>query len=112
MPTSMRKWPNTISFSLNSMPHGAATAKNSLQNTLLLPENSPKETLHSALLRLMSPKTRSLERDSESRVSQPSNSSRAEPHPIMKEEELRMLSSTTLSRSLDLHPTLLIVMVL
>jgi hypothetical protein len=79
--TKIAQFPNSkerahlLGIQIDTFSSIVAIAKNLLQNILLLPENSPKETLHSALLRLMSPKTRSLVRDSESRVSQPSNSS-------------------------------------
>merc|ERR1719453_2924264 len=94
----------TSSSSLNSMPHGAVTAKSLHQNTALLLKSSPKTTHHSPLPKLMPPKRRSSLKDSASKASQHSTSSRTEKRPTTLVEELQTPLSHGSSRNQDHHP--------
>lgn len=100
----MRNSRTTSSFSLNSMHHGAVTARSLLQNTALLPKSLPRTTHHSPLLKLMPPRKRSSLRDSVSKASQHSSSSKTEKRLTTLEEEPQTLLSHGFSRSQDHHP--------
>jgi len=86
------------------MHHGAVTAKSLHQNTALLPKSSPKTTHHFTLVKLMPPNKRSSPRDSVSKASQHSSSSKTEKRLTTLEEEPQTLSSHGSSRNQDQHP--------
>merc|ERR1711990_432232 len=100
----------TSSSSLNSMLHGAVTAKSLHQNTVLLLKSLPKTTHHSPLLKLMPPKRRSSLKDSVSKASQHSTSSKTEKRLTTQVEELQTPLSHGFSRNQDHHPLLLPVL--
>lgn len=107
--TSMKNLRITNSFLLNSMLHGVVTARSSLQNIVLLPKSWLKMIHHSPLLRLMPQSKRSLPKDSESKVSQHSSSSKTEKRPTIQEEEPLTLLYHGSSKNLDQHQLKLLV---